>query len=223
MALLQVCFTHEEKRKIYEALNLAGPLDPSYFSTFNLNCSDIEMSLKGSSQKEAGTKFEHCLFSVNQTATSVIIYMKESLTFQCENLESREKVKYRGYVSVNGTEQKPPIVTRKILKRFTSNLTSRTDQAAKGGIKYASQKANFHTLEHEDDDGVYEGIGTTVDKIIERTLHSCFCYQNFKPLQRNITKATLSGKNMLGILGTGSGKSLTFLLPAALSSVLMTC
>lgn len=33
----------------------------------------------------------------------------------------------------------------------------------------------------------------------------------------DIIKATLSGKNVLGILGTGSGKSLTFLLPAVLS------
>ena len=81
-------------------------------------------------------------------------------------------------------------------------------------MKYANQKANSHTLEWED--GIHGGIGTTVDKIIEGTLHCYFCYQNFKPLQRDIIKATLSGKNMLGILGTG--KSLTFLLPAVLSS-----
>ena len=85
-------------------------------------------------------------------------------------------------------------------------------------MKYASQKANFHTLEREDDDGIYGGIGTTVDKIIEGTLRRYFCYQNFKPLQRDIIKATQSWKNVLGTLGPGSGKSLTFLLPAVLSS-----
>ena len=156
---------------------------------------------------------------MNQTVTSTIIYTKENpLTFQCENLESGERVEYRGYVSVSGTERKPLIVTSRILKRFTSNLTSRTDVGAESGMKYASQRASFHTLEREDDDGIHGGIGTTVDKIIEGTLHHYFCYQNFKPFQRDIIKATLSGKNVLGILGTGSGKSLTFLLPAVLSS-----
>ena len=154
MALLEVCFTEEEKRKIYKALNLVGPLDPSYFSTFKLNWSGVEISLKASSQKEAATKFWHCLFSVNQTATATIIYTKESpLMFLCENLESGERVEYRGYVS--GTERKPLIVTSRILKRFTSNLTSRTDEAANIGMEYVSQKANFHTLEREDDDGIH--------------------------------------------------------------------
>ena len=70
MASLEVCFTEEEKRKIYKALNLVG-----------------EILLKASSLKEAATKFGHCLFSMNQTARSTIIYTKESpLTFQCENL-----------------------------------------------------------------------------------------------------------------------------------------
>ena len=122
MASLEVCFTEEEKRKNYKALNLAGPLDPSYFSTFKLNWPGIEILLKASSLKEAATKFGHCLFPVNQTATSTIIYTKL-------------------YVRVSDTERKPLIVTSRILKRFTSNLTSRTDQAAKSGMKYASQKA----------------------------------------------------------------------------------
>ena len=49
-------------------------------------------------------------------------------------------------------------------------------------MKYASQKANFHTLEREDNDEIHGGIGTTVDKIIEGTLHRYFCYQKFEPL-----------------------------------------
>ena len=155
------------------------------------------------------------MFSVDPT---IILYTKERpLTFQGENLESGERIEYRGYVSVSCTERKPLIVTSRILKRFMSDLTIWSDEATDNSDKYESQ-FNAHTLEREDDDGIHGGIGTTVDEIIEGTLHRYFCYPNFRPLQRDIIKATLSGKNVLGILGTGSGKSLTFLLPAVLSS-----
>jgi hypothetical protein len=189
MAPHKVCFTEEGKRKIYEALTFAGPLDPSNYSTFKLNCSGLEISLEASSQKEAATKFWHCLFSVDPT---IILYTKERpLTFQCENLESGERIEYRGYVSVSCTERKPLIVTSRILKRFTSDLTIRSDEATDNSDKYESQ-FNAHTLECEDDDGIHGGIGTTVDEIIEGTLHRYFCYSNFRPLQRDIIKATLS-------------------------------
>lgn len=61
-------------------------------------------------------------------------------------------------------------------------------------------------------------IGNNSDEVVVNTLHHYFCYPSFKPLQKEIIQATMSGKNVLGILGTGGGKSLTFLLPAVLES-----
>ncbi|KAJ7387576.1 hypothetical protein OS493_000910 [Desmophyllum pertusum] len=60
------------------------------------------------------------------------------------------------------------------------------------------------------------GIGSNLDEVLDNTLHHYFDYPNFRPLQKDIIKSTLSGKNVIGIAGTGSGKSLTFMLPAVL-------
>ena len=108
------------------------------------------------------------------------------------------------------------------MKRATSSiLPNLSDEAVESSCfvsgKHVVSELTVHTNECEDDDC---GFGTTVDEVIDETLHRYFCYPNFRRLQRDIIKATLSGKNVLGILGTGSGKSLTFLLPAVLSSAI---
>jgi len=45
-------------------------------------------------------------------------------------------------------------------------------------------------------------------------LKQYFGYEAFRPLQREIMAATMSGKDVVAILPTGAGKSLTFQLPA---------
>lgn len=60
------------------------------------------------------------------------------------------------------------------------------------------------------------GVGSNLDEVLDNTLHHYFGYPNFRPLQKDIIKSTLSGKNVIGISGTGSGKSLTSMLPAVL-------
>ena len=212
MVLHEECFTEEEKKKIYETLASVGPLEPSNSSTFKLNCSGFEISIGASSHQEAATKFGHCLFALNELDAN----MKENpLTFQCESLESAKRVEYLCYVTGCGTEKKPIIVTNRILKRVSCDLSGQRDKQLESGIS----GINVTRLDRGDDsDYISEAIGEKVDEIIDGTLHRYFGYSNFKPLQRDIIKTTLSGKDVLGILSTGSGKSLTFLLPAVLSS-----
>src|SRR4030095_6877687 len=47
-------------------------------------------------------------------------------------------------------------------------------------------------------------------------LESCFGYPTFRPGQREIIDAVLAGRDCIGVMPTGAGKSLTFQVPAKL-------
>lgn len=53
---------------------------------------------------------------------------------------------------------------------------------------------------------------TTPDAV----LHSIFGYPEFRPGQRKIIEAVLAGRDCIGLMPTGAGKSLTFQIPAKL-------
>ena len=53
---------------------------------------------------------------------------------------------------------------------------------------------------------------TTPDEV----LHSIFGYPEFRPGQRKIIEAVLAGRDCIGLMPTGAGKSLTFQIPAKL-------
>jgi ATP-dependent DNA helicase RecQ len=56
---------------------------------------------------------------------------------------------------------------------------------------------------------------------INQCLRRYFGFQSFRPGQRELIEAVLAGKDALGILPTGGGKSLTYQLPAVLLPGLM--
>jgi ATP-dependent DNA helicase RecQ len=51
---------------------------------------------------------------------------------------------------------------------------------------------------------------------IERCLQEYFGFQSFRSGQKELIEAVLAGKDALGVLPTGGGKSLTYQLPAVL-------
>ncbi len=48
---------------------------------------------------------------------------------------------------------------------------------------------------------------------MEKTLKQYFGFENFRPKQREIIESVMHGNNTLGVLPTGSGKSITFQVP----------
>src|SRR5207237_9997557 len=50
----------------------------------------------------------------------------------------------------------------------------------------------------------------------QQVLESVFGYETFRPGQREIIDAVLAGRDCIGVMPTGAGKSITFQIPAKL-------
>ena len=55
-------------------------------------------------------------------------------------------------------------------------------------------------------------------EMIDNTLKHYFGFSSFRPLQRETIVSTMNKEDVMTVIGTGSGKSLTYLLPSVLSS-----
>jgi ATP-dependent DNA helicase RecQ len=59
-------------------------------------------------------------------------------------------------------------------------------------------------------------VALPADTDPQQVLETLFGYQTFRPGQREIIDAVLSGRDCIGVMPTGAGKSLTFQIPAKL-------
>ena len=61
---------------------------------------------------------------------------------------------------------------------------------------------------------MFEPLAPTSHPDPQQVLESVFGYREFRPGQRHIIDAVLAGRDCIGVMPTGAGKSLTFQLPA---------
>jgi ATP-dependent DNA helicase RecQ len=59
-------------------------------------------------------------------------------------------------------------------------------------------------------------VALTAETDPQQVLESLFGYQTFRPGQREIIDAVLAGRDCIGVMPTGAGKSITFQIPAKL-------
>ena len=171
------------------------------YSVFKLNSSDLGTSFEASSMQEAATKFGYGLFHFNQLNSKT---KEKPYIFQCENVNSGEKLEYQAFLILKGTIKTPLIVTRRIAKKCRNDLMNYQidSDVFENSEEDLTASNSYNTLEHDHD------IGSNLDEVLVHTLINYFGYPSFRPLQKDIIKATMTGRNVLGILGTGSGKYL---------------
>ncbi|CAB4021688.1 ATP-dependent DNA helicase Q-like 4A [Paramuricea clavata] len=89
-------------------------------------------------------------------------------------------------------------------------------------VKVSENEVN--TVSTTDDPVVYtftnasERLDFSNGSLIDTTLRNYFGFPSFRPLQKETIISTMAEKNVLTVVGTGGGKTLTYLLPAVLSS-----
>lgn len=84
---------------------------------------------------------------------------------------------------------------------FTSEVTSDLKQLSSFLKSYAATAAHSRNAQQQD---------------LAEALHATFGYSGFRPGQEGIIRSVLTGRDCVGIMPTGAGKSLTYQLPARL-------
>ena len=203
-AAIGAMYSDDEITEILASIERIPCFEKDKISNYKVSSSNVFVNLKASSSFEAATKFGFVLRQVGLASSS----MPDCLPLEivCECCESEEIVVFTVVFDVNS---KPCVSLLKIDKpaKDTSTCNVESDSLENTNIPLTRQ-AVFH---HDVSDT------TSREHPIKTTLNCFFHHQSFKPLQKEIILSTMDKKNVLGVLGTGGGKSLTFLLPAVLA------
>lgn len=172
---------------------------------YKVRASNILANLTCSSSFEAATKFGFLLMYVGSLGFSSKNTMPDCspLEVVCECQENSEITIYHIEVGSNST----PHVSLLKIERTANDDSCNDMQSEPSDVVYYAHESS--TLNKYD-------FGSR-EKLVENILNNIFNHQSFKPLQKEIIFSTMDCKNVLGVLGTGGGKSLTFMLPAVLA------
>jgi hypothetical protein len=198
-------YSDDEITKILASIGSIPCFEKDKILNYKVSFLNILANLKASSSFEAATKFgfvlQHVGLASNTTPDSL------PLEIVCECHESEEIVVFNVVFGVNS---KPHVSLLKIENPAKDNSCRvKSDRGSLENTNIPStRQAAFH---HEACDM------SSQEHLIESTLNNFFNHQSFKPLQKEIILATMDSKNVLGVLGTGAGKSLTFMLPAVIA------
>ncbi|CAB4014436.1 ATP-dependent DNA helicase [Paramuricea clavata] len=205
MATFEEC--ESKIQKLSDKLKSILPLDPENVKSFVLNGQGVNIVVQASSEFEAAVSFGYGLCYLGFIDSNT-----KSVSFVCEDEEGR--ICY--YDLFNEGEFKHPIVVKSLFAGRADENVERENHtsASQLGEKVRPEPAaDINNL-----DQCVNTISNDLEELLNRTLNDYFGFDNFRPLQKEIITATLRRENVLGVLGMGSGKSLTFMLPAVLAS-----
>lgn len=157
---------------------------------FKVTSSDLDVVLFSKSPMEASLKMAFVLW-------------KSKVPVDTIRCESEEHV-YNYKVVWSVKESYPRVV----LQSMSKNITNPVSIEGLESMEIISEEIQ-DDMRHGDQDGG--------EDLLQMTLRKVFGHETFKPQQKETIISTMSGKTVLSIMGTGGGKSLTFMLPAALA------
>ena len=182
-----------------EKLATVPPFRPEKPFNYKVKGFAIESVLTASSTFEAATKFA---FWANEVQ---ILQLKPTETTTVEVLDSdNDRYVYDIYL-----HDSKPLVELSYFVKHSQSLDDTNDNAAVSGSRAEEdQEVNASNGNVDLDSG----------ELIENTLKHFFGFSSFRPLQRETIVSTMNKKDVMTVVGTGGGKSLTYMLPAVLSS-----
>ena len=166
----------------------------SEFFSFEIQTRELKLNVK------AGSSFEAALQTSFVLSNLALLDNDEQLTCKFEGTEWIYQVEI--------DENVPRVILRSTTKapRLSPAIGEDTMEARESLSEHREQRVSEETNANGSND------------LLQVTLEKFFGHSSFKPKQRETISATMSGKNVLAIIGTGGGKSLTFMLPAILAT-----
>ena len=174
---------------------------------YKVSALNILANLTCSSSFEAAIKFGFLLMHVG--LASNLAPDCSPLEIVCECQESEGTVVYNLVV---GDDNVPQVSLLKIERLGKDDLCADTEICSDHEVVHTQNTINNPTSNQH---GLHDL--NSQENLMESTLNKYFNPHSFKPLQKEIISTTMNGKNVLGVIGTGGGKSLTFMLPAVLA------
>lgn len=174
---------------------------------YKVSALNILANLTCSSSFEAAIKFGFLLMHVG--LPSNLAPDCSPLEIVCECQEREGTVVYNLVV---GDDNVPRVSLLKIERLGKDDLCADMEICSDHEVVHMQNTINNPTSNQH---GLHDL--NSQENLMESTLNKYFNPQSFKPLQKEIISTTMNSKNVLGVIGTGGGKSLTLMLPAVLA------
>lgn len=174
-----------------EKLSSVPPLWPETAKNFTVIWRNENLVVQASSAFESATKFAFCLNEFGYLLSDSV--MSSEIEVLDENSD-----KYIYNVTLH--DNIPSIELNFVLKNTTSRYDLNDEPSSTVNTPRTRSVVDLER-----------------DELIDNTLKHYFGFTGFRPLQRETIVATMKGDDVLTVVGTGGGKSLTYLLPSVIS------
>ena len=181
-----------------DKLATVPPFTPEKSLNYKVKGLAIESVVTASSTFEAATKFAFWASEVR------LLQLKQKETSTVEVLDSyNDRYVYDIYLHDN-----KPLVELSYLLKASPSLNNTDTMNDVVTVNGRAAEVNASNIDVDLDTG----------ELIENTLKHFFGFSSFRPLQRETIVSTMNMEDVMTVVGTGGGKSLTYMLPAVLSS-----